>query len=390
MRISSRNKPIKFVIATFSLILTSLTQADALSNNPSPDCSAITSCSISFPYTGDVYNWTVPGGVNSISFDVRGAQGGDGKSGSTTNSYGGQGGVTTGTLTVSPGQLLVLRVGGRGSNGNAVAGGFNGGGATNASSSGVPGSGGGASDIRIATDTFTARVVVAGGGGGASGFCASASSGDGGAGGGATGGAGGGDAGCWNAARGGGGTQSAGGAALGINYSVAGSLGVGGTGKGWSDGGGGGGGGYYGGGGATVGAGGGGSSYVHPTLVTSSSLSRGGRTGDGLITLTYSLPVSTSISLSTSGNITRLVKGISVDVSISATNTPGKFTLYLNGKKVPGCISRPITATAICAVKPAVNGSYFLFANFIPNSSSYVASTSSSTLVTVTKRGTQR
>lgn len=362
-----------FLAIVFSLIQFSpvIPQAHAISNNPSPVCTS--SCVITFDFTGDVYNWTVPAGVTTIAFDARGGQGGDGKSGATVNSYGGQGGITTGNLAVSPGQLLIIRVGGSGSNGNVVNGGFNGGGATNASSSGIPGSGGGASDIRFATDTFTARVVVAGGGGGASGFCSGAS-GKGGAGGGTTGEAGGGDTGCWNSARGGGGTQSAGGAALGINYSVAGSLGIGGTGKGWSDGGGGGGGGYFGGGGATVGAGGGGSSYVNPSYVTGSTLSRGGQTGNGVITLTYQPPQPTTTSIAIAGSDVTLPKGGSLDISITTTSTPGKITATANGKRIAGCISRPTAGSITCSYKPAIRGRIVITAIFLPTLASYSSS----------------
>lgn len=378
-------------IAAFALLVISLqglvftSPANSVSPNPSPTCT--TACVISFTYTGDTYTWNVPAGVSSISFEVRGAAGGDGKYGSTVNSYGGQGGITTGNLEVTPGQLLILKVGGRGANGNAVSGGFNGGGATNASSSGIPGSGGGASDIRLTTDTLAARVVVAGGGGGASGFCGSGSSGNGGAGGGSTGEGGGGNTGCWNSARGGGGTQSAGGAALGINYSVAGSLGNGGAGKGWSDGGGGGGGGYYGGGGATVGAGGGGSSYVHPTIVTGSTLNRGGQSGDGVITLTYQLPQPTTTSISIAGGATVLSKGRNVDIQITTTSTPGKVTAILNGKRMAGCINRVTSGSVTCSFKPTIKGSFSINVSFTPFSASYTPSVANISISVVTRTG---
>jgi len=374
-----------FALASFFMQIPLFTQqAFGLSANPTPVCAS--SCVITFTYTGDVYNWTVPAGVTTIAFDVRGGQGGNGKSGVTENSFGGQGGITTGNLAVNAGQLLIIRVGGSGANGNTVSGGFNGGGATNATSSGIPGSGGGASDIRVATDTYAARVIVAGGGGGASGFCASGNFGNGGAGGGSIGEAGGGNAGCWNSARGGGGTQSAGGAALGINYSVAGSLGVGGSGKGWGDGGGGGGGGYYGGGGATVGAGGGGSSYVNTTFVTGSNLSRGGQTGNGVITLTYLLPQSTTTSISISGGSFIHAKGRNVDISITTTNTPGRVTLRVNGKRVAGCITRYTTGNITCLFKPPIKGTFLLSADFLPNSASYLGS-SATTSVSIIARG---
>ncbi len=111
----------------------------------------------------------------------------------------------TATLTVVPGEILNVFVGGQGGAGAAGGlGGFNGGGAGGTGTSFFGGGGGGASDIRRGGIALSNRVVVAGGGGGG------AFTGVGGAGGGTTGGAG--TASPPNVTAAGGGTQSAGGA----------------------------------------------------------------------------------------------------------------------------------------------------------------------------------
>ena len=123
---------------------------------------------VTFSYTGSIQTYTVPAGVTSIDVDVRGAKGGHA---SSFISQGGNGGRVTGTISVTPGEVLEIYVGGQGGDGTttvAGAGGFNGGGVSGifpGSYSG--GGGGGASDIRTAPYGFGDRIAVAGGGGGA-------------------------------------------------------------------------------------------------------------------------------------------------------------------------------------------------------------------------------
>lgn len=224
-----------------------------------------------FTFTGAEQTFTVPAGVSTVHVLAIGAEGG--KSGA----QGGAAAEVQGDLTVKPGQVLYVEVGGQGGGGGAAGnpGGFNGGGEG-------AGGGGGASDIRtnplsegLLPDT---RLIVAAGGGGAG------SSGLAGAG---TGG---------NAEEagesipsneGGGAGTSFGGGFGGLGGCVeglTGELGLGGAGgncKESSFGGGGGGGGYYGGGGGGAGvsnggAGGGGGSSLVPaggtnTLASSQS-----------------------------------------------------------------------------------------------------------------------
>ncbi|MBO7080074.1 MAG: hypothetical protein J6W64_09820 [Bacilli bacterium] len=141
------------------------------------------------PYSGTSISISLPAG--SYKLECWGAQGGG-----WTNNIGGNGGYSTGILTLSAqNTILYLYTGGQGYETIASAGpeggGFNGGGNGNwAGGTNLTGcGGGGASDIRIGTDSLYARVIVAGGGGGA-GYYSSSISGSGGVGGGTSGGAG--------------------------------------------------------------------------------------------------------------------------------------------------------------------------------------------------------
>ncbi|MDR2672002.1 MAG: hypothetical protein LBC35_01640 [Coriobacteriales bacterium] len=138
----------------------------------------------------------------AYKLEVWGAAGGAGGWGANasnvwTNTPGGAGGYSVGTVTLQKGDLLYLYAGGKGSTGQNtlfVPGGYNGGGngvaRSNISDGNYyfkKGSGGGASDIRINSNSLFARVIVAGGGGGTNGVANSGESTSGGAGGGGEG-----------------------------------------------------------------------------------------------------------------------------------------------------------------------------------------------------------
>lgn len=107
---------------------------------------------LDFTYTGSVQVVTLPKGKYTL--ECWGAQGGYRDS----SSYGGKGGKSYGILTLVKPTLLYIYVGGSGNTGGTN-GGFNGGGSRPSYYGG-----GGASDIRIGTDSLYARVIVAGGG----------------------------------------------------------------------------------------------------------------------------------------------------------------------------------------------------------------------------------
>src|SRR5690349_14731941 len=118
-----------------------------------------------FSYTGGEQTYTVPSGVHVLSITAIGAQGGGPVS---CCLQAGRGAIVSGSVDVTPGQVVYVEVGGTG---GQPAGGFNGGGtggtdATDLSESG----GGGASDVRLisssAGGSLGSRVLVAAGGGG--------------------------------------------------------------------------------------------------------------------------------------------------------------------------------------------------------------------------------
>ena len=261
----------------------------AQSTTPTASCNTSrTSCTVSFPYSGDYYVWTPPADVRSVNFSLWGAQGGR---------SGGNGAKTSATFRTVPTGPLYVFVGGQGSSGSGAAGGYNGGGAAG-SGHGDEGSGGGATDIR--SSLFLAdRIAVAGGGGGTGGWVG----GTGGAAGATTGAAGA----SGQGTGGGGGTPTAGGAAgvsngAATSSPTAGTSGIGGNGGSATTpsstvaGGGGGGGGYFGGGGGGAdtdpsgidgGGGGAGSSYANSTKLQSVSYNVANQVGDGQATITY-------------------------------------------------------------------------------------------------------
>lgn len=113
------------------------------------------------PYSGNYVQIVLKPGKYKL--EVWGAQGGY----RSSSTYGGLGGYSVGTINFTEETTVYLYAGGSpgGSTSSvgtskATTGGFNGGGYR----TGYPG-GGGASDIRIGTDSLYARVIVAGGGG---------------------------------------------------------------------------------------------------------------------------------------------------------------------------------------------------------------------------------
>lgn len=212
---------------------------------------------INCSYTGNVENITLPKGTYKL--ECWGASGGYGQ---TSSISGGLGGYSVGNITLTRSSDIYLLVGGEGSNVNVtgvtVNGGFNGGGNTRIGNDSYPcGSGGGASDIRIGSNSLYSRVIVAGGGGGA-GYQV-------------VGGNGGGTSGTASENGGQPGTQTAGGAANSESNSYTSDFGIGGGSDGTATSGNmivGGGGGWYGGashnaGSSAVCGGGGGSGYVY-------------------------------------------------------------------------------------------------------------------------------
>jgi len=235
-----------------------------------------------FGYVSDtLQSFVVPTGVTSLKVKMWGPGGGTGSY--SASGGGGPGGYTTGFLSVTPGETLLLAVGSGGkkpvsSTGNGGLGGWPGGGfGTRGDASG--GGGGGLTGIFTSSMTQANALMIAGGGGGSTGFGNFGAGG----GGGLTGGSG-------TSGSGAGGSQVAGGlggGTLNTSPSVGTAL-AGGTAftdntTSQTNDCGGGGSGYWG-GGAGQGdgrAGGGGSGFIHATRVSSGSTTTGNNAVSG-------------------------------------------------------------------------------------------------------------
>lgn len=238
---------------------------------------------ITFGYTGSVQTWTVPAGVTSVTVDARGAGGG-----SNQYSNGGMGGRVQTVLSVTPGQVLEIYVGGQS---GTTSGGWNGGG--NGYYTFGRG-GGGASDIRTGGSTLADRIIVAGGGGGAGAQNCNSNGERGGHGGGSGNAQNGFSCNSYDAYYcGAGGSQSAGGSNASY-YGGSGSLGQGANSSTSNCGNysaGGGGGGYYGGGGGSCyGGGGGGSSYTDPSFTSATIHTQGFQQANGEVKISWYVP----------------------------------------------------------------------------------------------------
>jgi len=222
-----------------------------------------------FSYTGSEQSLTVPSGVTSITVDLRGAGGGSqGAAGA-----GGTGGKTTGTLSVTSGDVIKIVVGGAGKLSTGAA---YGGGGYYTAGNGNGGGGGGYSGLFATSVSFANSLAIAGGGGG-------------GAYGGNSGGSGGGTTG--GNSSGGDSTSTGGSQVSGGSGANSGGQLQGGTANGNGNGGAGGGGYYGGGGGSESGndwGGGGGSGYTGGLTGASTTNAQGSSANNnGVIYLTY-------------------------------------------------------------------------------------------------------
>ena len=365
MQTTKRQLP-KVLLLASTLVLGSVVvpSVQAAATNPTPVCNATgTSCTISFPYSGDSYIWSPPSDVRSMSISLAGAQGGR---------FGGNGAKATATFKTIPTTPLHIYVGGQGSSGNGAAGGYNGGGAAGFGHN-DEGSGGGATDIRT-SPFLTDRIAVAGGGGGTGGWVGGV-----GAPGSGTSGVQGGSG---QGIGGGAGTQLAGGSGGSSNGSLtspgsAGGLGVGGAGgrantpSSLVAGGGGGGGGYFGGGGGGAdtdssgtdgGGGGSGSSFINATKFATPVYTAGFQAANGLASITYNFgptvtyfsgPGSPSKANSPVFNIAfgQSVTGLTADDFVISGSAQGCYISTLTGTganyaaTVAGCTDGTIALT---------------------------------------------
>ena len=153
---------------------TLITETFNTGTEPSGNEGTTKTTTTNYSYTGAVQTATLKAGTHKL--EVWGAEGGNGADSSSgfdssSGALGGKGGYSYGTLTLSETTKAYIYIGGAGekitsSITTGGKGGFNGGGSGGVSGSmSRSGGGGGASDIRLGTDSLYARVIVAGGGG---------------------------------------------------------------------------------------------------------------------------------------------------------------------------------------------------------------------------------
>jgi len=340
---------------------------------------------ITLNYTGALQTYTVPAGVTQVTIDAYGSQG-VGLNGFIA----GNGGRAQGVLTVTPGQILNVYVGGT----NA----FNGGGIGQGGANG-----GGATDIRVGGITLADRVIVAGGGGGAGGDNWQCNTGAGHGGGGTAVGAnffgGGGGAG-YTSGTGCGGNGGNSGGAGGVGFHGGGGGGggfiSGGTGANANGGGGvagtgslglggasnnapgcgnsgAGGGGYYGGGGAAgtncgAGRGGGGSSWTG--TLTNPVFQAGVQTGNGKLVIT----VPSCVSASRTAVIQTVNPNPTITVNSGSICSGNSFTM------VPSGANTYTFQGGNAVVSPTANTNYTVIGTSTAGCVSQTAATSSITV----------
>jgi hypothetical protein len=312
-RTSSHRK--RFGAATRSAVYGTaalLLAAGTTSIGPGPAGAEVPTGTRTFTVTGTTQVFVVPPGITQLTVDARGAQGSMAHPQEPLTN-GGKGGRVRGNLTVTPGEVLFVEVGGAGKDWKSLPnnGGYNGGG--NGTDGGYWGSGGGGggSDIRRGQNHPFYRLFSAGGGGGGAVNGPGGASGSAGSGTGAVSGGGGGAGGTTTGGSGGTGGGAGQPGQAGNSTGVG---GIGGTAIGSGTAGGGGGGGWRGGGGgggsddwsSSGGGGGGGSSYGG--ALSGVTISQGVQAGEGMIQLSWAAPLSkpvtptaTSLTLSPAG-----------------------------------------------------------------------------------------
>jgi len=317
-------------------------------------------------YTGAMQTYTVPPGVTSIKVAASGAEGGN----DLSSTYGpGKGADITGTIAVTPGQVLKILVGG----------------------SGTRNGGGGGTFV---TDSTNTPLIIAGGGAGSSTDAdnpnkvgQAGTSGGNGPSGGGTGGTGGngGTAGASLFQSGAGGgllTDGAPGSSPCNGGQAFISGGAGGTCGGYGDGGfggggggsgsvvGGGGGGYSGGGSGYVnfGGGGGGGSFNSGSNQTNTA---GSHSGNGVVVISSACSSPTTTTVTSSSNPAFVGQTVTFTATMDTVPTGGTPTGAVNfldgGSPIAGCQNVPANGSAQCPISSLSPGNHTITADFVPD-----------------------
>lgn len=167
------------LIAALAFTAAPITGDVALAQPPSQaaDCVPLASaeqlkCSVTYLAVGGAQEFVVPDEITSLEIELVGGNGGSVGSPrpGVPGALGGSGARVSATIpNVTPGESLLVMVGGNGNTSADNPGGFNGGGASGASAGSVNriAGGGGATDVRRIAGDLSSCLAVAGGGGGA-------------------------------------------------------------------------------------------------------------------------------------------------------------------------------------------------------------------------------
>jgi type II secretory pathway pseudopilin PulG len=379
----TNNTPYEYEVAATNGIGTGLSSAPSTP----VETVVIIGGTTNFSCTGGSQSYTVPSSVYTLTYTINGAEG------YVASGTGGLGGQVTGTLSVTPGEVLTVNVGCQGTSGS---GGYGGGGGGGTGGGGIGGGGGGASQI---SNGSTALAIAAGGGG---------NGGDngsvGGAGGGTTGATGGyagsyagyGGKGGSTTAGGAGGTGSEAGGGLTGNpgSSLNGGAGGASTGNVYGGGGGGGGGGYFGGGGAeggggggyAGGGGGGGSSLVPSGSTTSTGVNAGNGTAQVIAATTYTSVTVPGVPTAPIAVQSGLA-GANISWTAPISNGGSPITLY-TATSSPGGLTCTSSSATSCAISGLTGSGTYTFSVTAVNSvGTSPASASSAPLTLATLPG---
>ena len=116
----------------------------------------------------------------------------------------------------------------------------------------------------------------------------------------------------------------------------------------------------------------------------------GGYGGSGLIVLTYSPILNSSISISLAGNALSATYRTIISINAALVGSDGKVTFYQDGKPIPGCVSRPSASlVASCSWKPSYHRNVKISAKLVAGNG-YTGSSSVTITVPVVARSGRR
>jgi hypothetical protein len=96
-----------------------------------------------------------------------------------------------------------------------------------------------------------------------------------------------------------------------------------------------------------------------------------------------------TVTLSLAGGTTTPPKGQAINI-IASVDQAGRITFFVDGKRVPRCITRSATVGNVtCSWKPAVQKAVTISARLTPSNNVYNASSSSMNVQVVRRSGTR-